>query len=327
MSPPQTLDVLIICAGPAGLSAASVLAEQGLEVHVVDRENAAGGIPRHCGHSPYGWREFRRIMGGQNYARRLIACAQNHGAHIHTRTTVVALHPQGSVDLSTPTGLHRVQANRVLIATGVRETSRAARFIGGTKPGGVMNTGALQGLVYLAQKSPFKRPIILGSELVSFSALMTCRHSGARPVAMVEPNANLTTYGAARWPPRVLGIPVHLNTQITAIHGRDWVTGVTLKSGETERRIACDAVVITGAFRPKNALLRASHLVVDPSTRGPEIDQFGRCSDPVYFAATQGQLPDPAPTQTVRAVDNAIAWHTPQRIAQTSETPSNAAFG
>ncbi len=354
MSLPQTVDVLIIGAGPAGLSAAAVLAEHGLDVHVVDRENAAGGIPRHCGHSLYGWREFRRIMGGQTYARRLTLRAKNHGARLHTQTTVVALRPQGRVDLSTPKGLQSVQASQVLIATGARETSRAARFIGGTKPGGVMNTGALQGLVYLARQKPFKRPIILGSELVSFSALLTCRHSGARPVAMVEPNAQLTTYGAARWLPRALGVPLHLNTAITAIHGRDWVTGVTLQSGDTERHLDCDGVVVTGAFRPENALLRASHLAVDPGTRGPVIDQFGRCSDPAYFAAgnvlrpvetapwcwdegrrvalailaaAKGQLPDPAQARPLQTKDTAVAWHMPQRIVQAGETPPNAAFG
>ena len=36
---------------------------------------------------------------------------------------------------------------------------------------------------------PFERPVIIGSELVSFSALLTCRHLGIRPVAMIEENS------------------------------------------------------------------------------------------------------------------------------------------
>lgn len=350
MNGPETADVLIVGAGPAGLSAAAVLAGHGFDVHLVDREAEAGGIPLHCGHSPYGWREFRRVMGGQAYARRLIERALKLGAHLHTGTTVVALKPEGVVELSSQGGVQTVKARRVLIATGARETSRAARFIGGTKPGGVMNTGALQGLVYLARKKPFKRPVVLGTELVSFSALLTCRHCGARPAAMIEPNPGVTTYGPAALLPRVLGIPLHFNTRIAEIHGREWVTGVTLKTADHSWETDCDGVVVTGGFRPENALLRASHLEVDPGTLGPVVDQFGRCSDPVYFAAgnvlrpvetapwcwdegrrvagaiteaLKGNLPDPTLNQDVVSKDDAIAWHLPQRVAPLQDTPTS----
>ncbi len=342
MTLPDKADVLIVGAGPAGLSAAQVLAKSGLDVHVVDREAEAGGIPRHCGHSLYGWREFRRVLGGRTYARKLVHRARAAGAQLHTGTTVVALHPQGHVALCDQQGITNLQAKQVLIATGARETSRAARFIGGTKPGGVMNTGALQGLVYLCKQNPFQHPVILGTELVSFSALLTCRQGGARPAAMIEPNPRVTTYAASGLLPRLLGVPLLFNTRIEAIHGRDWVTGVTLKNADRQWDIGCDGVVVTGDFRPENALLRDSHLTVDPGTRGPQVDQFGRCSDPAYFAAgnvlrpvetapwcwnegrlvarmilhaRNGTLPDPTLTRDITSTDPAIAWHLPQRVA------------
>jgi hypothetical protein len=43
-------------------------------------------------------------------------------------------------------------------------------------------------------------------------------------------------------------------------------------------------VVFSGQFVAESSLLRASHLETDPLTGNPVIDQFGRCSDPVYFA-------------------------------------------
>ncbi|HBO7544742.1 TPA: pyridine nucleotide-disulfide oxidoreductase, partial [Pseudomonas aeruginosa] len=36
---------------------------------------------------------------------------------------------------------------------------------------------------------------------------------------------------------------------------------------------------------PESSLVRLSHLELDPASGGPRIDQFGRCSDPAYFAA------------------------------------------
>ncbi len=114
-----------------------------------------------------------------------------------------------------------LSARAVLLATGVRETSRAARLIGGEKPGGVMSTAALQGIVYLNHQRPFLRPVIVGTELVAFSALLTCRHAGIKPVAMIEAGDRITARSPMIWLARLMGVPVYLRSQVTAILGRD----------------------------------------------------------------------------------------------------------
>ncbi|MGI3167925.1 NAD(P)/FAD-dependent oxidoreductase [Pseudooceanicola sp. C21-150M6] len=305
---PETVDVLVIGSGPAGLSAARRLRELGVDrVHVLEREPVAGGIPRHCAHSPYGMREYRRVMFGPAYARANVAAAEAAGVQVHVMATVTRLMPGGVVEIALPSGLQTVSARAVVLAMGARESTRAARLIGGTKPGGVINTGALQGLVHLNRQRPFERPMVLGTELVSFSALLTCRQAGIRPVAMVEPGARVV----ARWPagllPRVLAIPLRLGTEVVAVHGRDRVTGVTLRhSGGTEE-IACDGLIVTGGFRPENALIRDSHLALDPATLGPEVDQYARTSDPAYFAC--GNL--------LRGIETAgWCWREGHRVAE-----------
>ncbi len=280
-------DTLVIGAGPAGLSAATELRRLGVaHVTVVDREAEAGGIPRHGGHYPYGLREFRTLMKGPAYARALRDRALAAGVTIRTGITVTALHPGGRISVTSDDGMGQMSAARVLLAMGARETPRATRLIGGVKPGGILSTGALQGLVYLNGQRPFRRPVILGTELVAFSAILTCRHLGITPVAMIEPGARTT----ARWPtalfPRMLGIPLHLRTDLLSIEGADRVTGVTVQGpdGQT-RQIACDGVIVTGGFRPESALLAGGPIAIDPATGGPLIDSTGRCSDPAYFAA------------------------------------------
>lgn len=285
---PQACDVAILGAGPAGLAAAAELRAQGVgSVVVLDREPAAGGIPRHCGHFPFGMREFRRVLRGPDYALRLVAKAEAAGAAIFPNTTVVSLSAGPTLDLSTPAGLRTLSARRVLLCTGVRERSRAARLIGGTKPGGVMSTGALQGLVYLEGLQPFDHPVILGTELVSFSALLTCRHMNIRPVAMIEPGSLTTARWPAPWLPRLMGVPLLLDTEIAAIHGASRVSEVVLRDARSgaERTMATDGVIVTGQFLPEASVLDKSHLAVDRASGGPEIDQFGRCSDADYFAA------------------------------------------
>lgn len=284
--PPDRADVVVVGAGPAGLAAATELRRAGVgSVVVLDREPVPGGIPRHCGHYPYGLREFGRLMKGPAYASRLVAGARASGATLCPGVTVTALRPGPVLEVTSDAGPGEIVARLVLLATGCRETTRTGRALGGTKPGGVMNTGALQGLVYLNGQRPFHRPVILGTELVAFSALLTCRHLGIRPVALVEPNPRTT----ARWPsglfPRMLGIPLHLCTRIERIEGGAQVTGVILRRGEDTWRLAADGVILTGGFRPEAALLAGSHLIRDPATGGPQVDSLGRTSDPGYFAA------------------------------------------
>lgn len=284
MSPPSEVDVLVVGAGPAGLAAATELAGH-WNVLVVDRESAAGGIPRHCGHYPFGMRECHRLMRGPDYARALAARAEAAGARFMPNVNVIALHPGPSVTVTADGGVSTIAARRVLLATGVRESSRAQRLIGGTKPGGVMSTGALQGLVYLEGGRPFRRPVILGTELVSFSAIMTCAHAGIHPVAMIEPD----TAPTARWPmplyPRLKGIPLHLSTRLLAIEGRDRVEGVVVEGPAGRQHIETDGVIVSGKFRPEATLLANGPVARDPASGGPAIDATGRCSDPNYYAA------------------------------------------
>ncbi|MGB4909954.1 MAG: FAD-dependent oxidoreductase, partial [Tabrizicola sp.] len=61
-------EVLVVGGGPAGLAAATDLARAGRRVTVLEREAEAGGIPRHCGHYPFGMREFHRLLRGPDYA-------------------------------------------------------------------------------------------------------------------------------------------------------------------------------------------------------------------------------------------------------------------
>ena len=286
--------IIVVGGGPSGLAAATVLARGGAgPVVVLDREPAAGGIPRHCDHYPFGARELRRVLRGPEYAVRLVERAVAAGVDVRPSHSVVTLHSGPRLTVATPAGVVDLDARRVLLCTGVREGSRVSRRVGGTKPGGVMSTAALQGLVHLEGLRPFRRPVIYGSELVSFSAILTCRRLGIRTAAMIEPGPRPLARWPSAWLPRLLGIPLMLNTEIVSIEGRDEVEAVSVRTGTAEPvRIDTDGVVVSGRFRPDSVLVRDAHLALDAVTGGPEVDQYGRCSDPRYFAA--GNLLRPA---------------------------------
>lgn len=291
----QHCQVAIVGAGPSGLALASELAKSDLDVVVLEREDTAGGIPRHCGHSPYGMREFHRLMSGPAYAGRLTREAEQQGARIWLNTTVTEIGPGGKLLLSTVDGVLELQAARVVICTGNRETPRAARLVSGTRPLGIVTTGALQSMVYLKHRLPFMNPLIVGTELVSFSALLTCRHAGIKPVAMIDSNPRVIAIKASAWLPRLLGIPLLLNAVLDEIRGGSRVESVAVSNAAGKlQNIECDGVIFSGNFVAEASLVRASHLEFDARSGGPVVDQYGRCSDPAYFAC--GNLLHPVDT-------------------------------
>ncbi len=325
-------DVVILGGGPAGLSAAKRLGELGVrDVVLIEREAELGGVPRHCGHLAFGLREFHRLLSGPSYARRLVESVP--GLDIRTKTTVTAISPGGEVDTLHPeTGPGRIAGRAVLLAFGVRETPRSTRLVSGERPWGVTTTGALQQFVYLAGIQPFRRAVVVGSELVAFSALLTLRHGGMSAAAMIEAGPRITARRPGDWIARLLlGVPVLTETNLLAIHGGSMVEAVEVERAGRRLAIACDGVVFTGQFRPETAILAQSHLAVDPGTHGPAIDQYWRASDPQFFVA--GNLLRPVETAGVawaegRAAADAIAASlignlpAPNReIALSSEAP------
>src|SRR5262252_10757521 len=87
--PGMTADVMIVGAGPAGLAAAVELRRLGAgSVLIADRDDEAGGIPRHSAHSGFGARDLRRVLTGPRYARHYADAAAAAGADIRPGTTV-----------------------------------------------------------------------------------------------------------------------------------------------------------------------------------------------------------------------------------------------
>ncbi|PHS17086.1 MAG: pyridine nucleotide-disulfide oxidoreductase [Kangiella sp.] len=288
-------DVAIVGGGPSGLAAATELKKQGINnVIVIEREANAGGIPRHCGHFAFGMREFYNVLTGPSYAKKLVRQALKVNVDIRANSTVIKI--EGThLHVSSPEGMTEFIAERVIIATGVREKPRSARFVSGDRPLAVTSVGALQSMIYLKDNTPFKKPIIIGSELVSFSAIWTCLVAGIKPVAMLEQTQRILARRPLNWMPRIFRIPLHYNTELVRIIGKERVTGVEVKDRSgVIREISCDGVVFSGQFLPESSLARASGFDVDTHSGGPVIDQFGRCSNPNVFAT--GNLLRPVET-------------------------------
>lgn len=279
-------DVIIIGGGPSGVAAAISMRKAGIEkVTLLEREQHLGGATRHCSHSPFGMLEFGRVYLGAAYGRRLEREVQKFGIDVRYGHSVARLGEDGELLVANFDGLQTIAARRVLVTTGVRETTRAARLVSGDRPVGVLTTGTLQSYVAFHNMMPFKRPVIVGSELVTLSAVWTCLSHGARPVAVLEPRKQALVRAPLAWFPSLMGIPFHRSAEIVDILGRGRVEAVVVKRGETVETLECDGVLFSGGFIPESSLFMTSGLAVDWGSTGPAVDQHGRCENPHYFAA------------------------------------------
>ena len=314
------VDVLVVGAGPAGLTAAAELRRLGVErVLVAEREAEPGGVPRHSRHTGYGLRDLHRIMAGPAYARALTRAALRAGAEVRAGCTVTGLRAGGdraplgdgsrpdaglSAVLTSARGVETVHPSAVLLATGCRERPRAARLVPGDRPAGIMTTGELQQRVYLAGERLSGRALVVGAEHVGFSAAMTLAHAGAHVIALVTEHERHQSYAAFRAAAALRWrTPVWTSAVVRRVDGHGGrLAGaeITDAGGGNTRYVPCELIVFTGDWIPDHVLARAAGLAIDPGTRGPAVDTALATSADGVFAA--GNLVHAAETADIAAL-------------------------
>lgn len=273
--------VAIVGAGPAGLAAAIELRRRGAgEVVVIEREAQAGGIPRHAQHQGFGLRDLLRPLSGPAYARRYAGLARAAGVEVLTETMATgwaggAGDSPGALELTSPRGRSTLAPAAIVLATGCRERPRSARLVPGSRPAGVMTTGMLQQLVYLQGRPAGRRALIVGAEHVSFSAILTLAHGGARALALTTELARHQTVAAFSLGARArYQVPVLTRTRVSDIRGRGRVEEVELTDLESGRRrsVVCDTIVFSADWIPDHELAVLGAIELDELTRGPAVD-------------------------------------------------------
>ena len=328
-------DVLIVGAGPAGLAAALELKKLGIQdVVVAERESEAGGIPRLCGHTGFGLRDFHRVMAGPSYASRYRELAREAGVNLRIATYISNLETRDNnqkteVSYTSPNGIGTIDAKSVLLATGVRERPRSARLIPGHRPQGVFTTGSLQRFVYEHHLPVGKRAVIIGAEIVSLSVVTTLLHASVKVVGMVTELPRHQLYMPIFLPAKVLytdilaHAPVLTNKRASNILGHQRVEGVeitNLVSGTTEV-IECDTVVFSGDWIPENELARRGGVETLKPWFGPQVDGRFRTSQVGVFAA--GNLLRGVETADWAAVEGRSAARSVARWLENANWPAS----
>src|ERR1051326_420073 len=200
----MNIDLAIVGAGPAGLAAAALAGELGLETVLIDEQEGPGGqiyraIERAeaAGASSFG----ADYLAGQP----LVAAFRASGARYRPATTVWHIDPDGTLSLASNGASDTIHARRILLATGAIE--RPVPIPGWTLPG-VMTVGAAQILLKTAALVPEGPVVLAGQGPLLYLAAVQLARAGAPPAALLETTRHENYHTAARrlpgtlWPGR-----------------------------------------------------------------------------------------------------------------------------
>jgi len=284
--------VLVIGAGPAGVGVAVGLARRGIKpIILVDRSEKVGGVPSLYQRKPGGvptfvlWTRGRLVSGGQ-VAEHLTHMLQDSKVEVWVETQVTEIAPNAkTTTLVNPScGKFQVSAEAVVLACGAREKTPAERgWIFGSRSSGVLSTKNLLDLVNQNGFRVDRNPVILGSDLIAYSAAANLKLAGAPEVVMVDrsrkPGCSLPTrFYFGRWTrPRYTGA-----VQAVTVTGSHSISTVTPANGAP---IGCGLLLICGDLVPNTELALMGNLRVDLASRSAAVGSDYQLSEPGWFAA------------------------------------------
>lgn len=279
--PPATIDdmpvlrpeLLIIGAGPGGLSAAIAARQAGVDVLVVDERRRPGGQY----FKPVAVQGDGVLPPDAQHREGLALVSQALAAGVVIRSGVTVWGAFTSLEFvasADGTGALRILPKAAIIATGAFE--RAWPVPGWQLPG-VMTTGAAQTLWRTARRLPGQRVLIAGNGPLNLQLAAELSGGGAEVVAVVEAappatrNLSAVAAMAAASPALVAqglryhrqrlrrGVPMLHDQVVSAITQTPTGLQVTIKAtgGGAARVYETDVLCLGYGFDPSNELLRA----------------------------------------------------------------------
>ncbi|MER8395918.1 FAD-dependent oxidoreductase [Mesorhizobium sp. M1340] len=321
----EQIQLLVIGAGPAGLSAAIEAVGRGLSVVLIDENPVAfktmgDEVPLHYGQGMSGPARNRNSMiEAFITSEPLIQVAFDAGVDVRLGTACWGLYANGPgvqwlpgtvAGLADEERGWLVGAEHVIIAAGRRDMGLG--FPGWEKPG-VMGATAAVALATRFQALNPRRVVVLGTSAEALSAAAALRDAGIEIAGIVEQATEPVGPAYLVDELRAAGCEFLTNHVVREALGRESVDGVLIaavdKTGRAageERRIDCEGVVLAVGTTPVVDLLAAlgCHIAFQPERGGyaPVVDADQRTSVHNVFA-----VGDCAGIWPAKSLDRSIA--------------------
>lgn len=275
MTATHKVDVAVVGAGPAGLSAALAARSLGVSVLVIDEYAIPGGQyyrQRAKSHpvEPDSADESTQMRAG----RQLAQAVEQAGAEIWRETMLWAAYPDRVLAVDRAGASIEVHAQRVIIASGAHD--RVIPFPGWTLPG-VMTVGAAQTLLKAHGVVAGQRMVVAGSGPFLLVVALELARAGVRVEVIEAARPNLRALaGFLRFPSRwgelarlLAGllahrVPIRMGRAVTRAEGSAAVTVAVSQRLDpqgkplagTERRHEIDALAVANGFRVQAEVAR-----------------------------------------------------------------------
>jgi len=254
-NPPQELScqVLIVGAGPSGITSAIELADLGFSVILVDDKDHLGGKLVLQTHKFFGsMADCYAGTRGTDIAKILEAEARSReNITIMTSSTVVGVYSDGKA------GVYQDRLERyvnisfdgLIVSTGARE--RSLIFPGNDLPG-VFGAGAFQTLVNRDLVKSSERVLIVGCGNVGLIGAYHALQAGIDVVGLLDIQPAVTGYKVHADKIMRMGVPIYLNHTLVGVEGDGKVERATIAQVdeewnpllETAKTFAVDTVLI-----------------------------------------------------------------------------------
>jgi NADPH-dependent 2,4-dienoyl-CoA reductase/sulfur reductase-like enzyme len=230
--------ILIIGAGPAGLSAALAAAEDGAQVVLIDDNPQPGGQI---------WRVDRQSAPARQGRRLLDRVRAQANIYCHNATRVVARSGAKALLLENPQSGWRIRYEKLILCTGAQEL--LLPFPGWTLPG-VTGAGGLQALLKGGLPIAGERLVIAGSGPLLLACAATASSHGAQVLRIAE-QAKLRSIARfalqlPRWPHKLvqsfglLDRSYRSATRIVAALGHQRLEAVRLLHNGVPQELECE---------------------------------------------------------------------------------------
>lgn len=287
----KRVDLIVIGAGPAGLSAAIEASKRGVKTIVFDENARPGGQLFKQIHKFFGSKEHRAKIRGYIIGEQLLKEAGDAGVEVKLNATVMGIYPDKEVLVRIGDKVEHIKADAIIVATGASENM--VPFKGWTLPG-VIGAGAAQTMMNLHGVRPGKRILMLGTGNVGLVVSFQLRQAGCEVVALADAAPKIGGYGVHAAKLARTGIPFYLPYTIKEVEGTDHVEGVTIQKLDdkfqfiegTEIHFDVDTVCIAVGLSPMSQLMKVAGCEMkEAGGTVPVIDAHGETSIPGIFAA------------------------------------------
>ncbi len=289
------VDIAVVGAGPAGLSAAIEGARSGASVLLLDENDKPGGQLFKQIHKFFGSREHRAGTRGIDIGTQLLSEARELSIDIWLNAEVCGVYDNNELAVVVNHSTSKtVRAGAIVLATGA--TENAFSFPGWTLPG-VMSAGAAQTMVNIHRVLPGHRVLMIGSGNVGVIVSYQLLQAGADVAAIVEAAPLLGGYGVHTAKVCRAGVPFFTSHTVLKAEGADRVESAVIVEldkdwnhvPETEKTLAVDTICIAAGLTPLVELGRSAgcHVVFEPTLGGwiPAHDSYMETSVPAVFVA------------------------------------------